>query len=292
MGSTNTKVTSGVKAQAAGITFDLYSLVNVKGGGELIDLMKDANKSRNYKELDRRIIEGVKPFLYNEGRGKIVDIREILAYRSCKASPEINFEMSDTEFIKANGYQTKEICWKLDKLGAVGETILHTCLLSSTASHADLAKRLLKHFPKLIKDMYLSDEYYGENVLHMAIVNEDPAMVKFLLDHEADIHQRCCGNFFLPEDQKVYKTHSWLHEWYDLPTDTNYYGYTYWGEYPIGFAACLGQEECVRLLVANGADPNLVDSNGNTVLHLLVIHDQKMRERAMTGKVCNIKSVL
>ena len=52
--------------------------------------------------------------------------------------------------------------------------------------------------------------------------------------------------------------------------------YTYWGEYPLGFAACLGQEECVRLLIAKGADPNIQDTNGNTVLHMLVVHDKKV----------------
>jgi len=29
--------------------------------------------------------------------------------------------------------------------------------------------------------------YIGENVLHMAIVNEDPDMVKFLLDRAAEV---------------------------------------------------------------------------------------------------------
>ena len=48
-------------------------------------------------------------------------------------------------------------------MGAVGETALHTCLLKSTSIHADLAKWLLKSFPKLINDIYISDEYYGEN---------------------------------------------------------------------------------------------------------------------------------
>ena len=52
--------------------------------------------------------------------------------------------------------------------------------------------------------------------------------------------------------------------------------YTYWGEYPLGFAACLNQEECVRLLVAKGADPNAQDTNGNTVLHMLVVRDKKV----------------
>ena len=30
--------------------------------------------------------------------------------------------------------------------------------------------------------MILPPRYYGENVLHMATTNEDPAMVKYLLD--------------------------------------------------------------------------------------------------------------
>jgi hypothetical protein len=50
----------------------------------------------------------------------------------------------------------------VDKIGAVGETALHLCLLNATSTHADLAKRLLKIFPNLIKDIYLSEEYYGK----------------------------------------------------------------------------------------------------------------------------------
>lgn len=50
--------------------------------------------------------------------------------------------------------------------------------------------------------------------------------------------------------------------------------YVYWGEYPLAFAACLGQEECYRLMLAKGANPNLQDTNGNTVLHMLVIYDK------------------
>jgi hypothetical protein len=42
----------------------------------------------------------------------------------------------------------------------------------------------------------------GESVLHIAIVNEEPAAVKFLLDAGVDFTQRCCGKFFSPEDQK------------------------------------------------------------------------------------------
>lgn len=46
--------------------------------------------------------------------------------------------------------------------GAVGETILHLCLLNATSLLADLAKRLLRFYPKLINDIYMSDEYYGK----------------------------------------------------------------------------------------------------------------------------------
>lgn len=36
-------------------------------------------------------------------------------------------------------------------------------MLHATAIHADLAKRLLRFYPNLINDIYISDEYYGES---------------------------------------------------------------------------------------------------------------------------------
>lgn len=50
--------------------------------------------------------------------------------------------------------------------------------------------------------------------------------------------------------------------------------YVYWGEYPLSFAACLGQEESYRLMLAKGANPDNQDTNGNTALHMLVIHNK------------------
>lgn len=36
----------------------------------------------------------------------------------------------------------------------------------------------------------------------MAIVHEDVRIVRLLLDHGANVHERCLGSFFLPDDQK------------------------------------------------------------------------------------------
>ncbi|KHJ94905.1 ankyrin repeat protein [Oesophagostomum dentatum] len=47
----------------------------------------------------------------------------------------------------------------------------------------------------------------------------------------------------------------------------------YWGELPLSFAACTNNQDCFRLLRAFKADPNMTDTNGNTVLHLTIIHD-------------------
>ena len=69
-------------------------------------------------------------------------------------------------------------CWLVECRGCVGETVFHVCFLMGTPVHMHLAKRLLKHFPLLLNDVYLSEEYYGENVLHMAAVAEDPSIVK------------------------------------------------------------------------------------------------------------------
>lgn len=87
----------------------------------------------------------------------------------------------------------------------------------------------------MINDYYLSDEYYGETVLHMAISNEDPATVKFLLDSGANVHQRCCGNFFTPEDQKNTRSDSLDHEWVDVALETNYEGWVAKHDVWLGF---------------------------------------------------------
>lgn len=80
---------------------------------------------------------------------------------------------------------------------------------------------------ELFNLIYMFNPYFiiGESALHFAIVNEDPAMVKFLLDHGADYHQRATGNFFNPDDQKESRTDSLEHEWVDLCEKTNFRGY-------------------------------------------------------------------
>ncbi len=55
--------------------------------------------------------------------------------------------------------QTKELCWKLDVVGPVGETILHIAMLKG---QNDIAKKLLNHFPKMVNDIYLGSEYFGK----------------------------------------------------------------------------------------------------------------------------------
>ena len=60
-----------------------------------------------------------------------------------------------------HGEEAKRVCWDLDLRGGVGEHILHICFLAGSAVHSALAKRLLRHFPRLVDDLYMGDEYYG-----------------------------------------------------------------------------------------------------------------------------------
>lgn len=64
----------------------------------------------------------------------------------------------------------------------------------------------------------------GLSPLHQAIINEDPAMVSFLLQHGANINQRCYGASFCPDDQKSSRTDSLEHEYVELSLKTSYTG--------------------------------------------------------------------
>ena len=104
-----------------------------------------------------------------------------------------------------------------------------------------VAKQLLKNYPSLLNDVYLSEEYYGENALHMACTAEDPSIVKWLLDEGADVHRRAYGSFFSCDDQKSYRRDAVEQEAVVVPRKTNFAGYVAWGEYPMNFAAVLSQ---------------------------------------------------
>ncbi len=169
------------------------------------------------------------------------------------------------------------MCFDLYKRGTYGETLLHLCFENGSSKvHMELAKRLIAAFPVMINDIYITEDYYGQSCLHMAVVNEDPYMVRYLLQHGANVHQRCVGKFFLPDDQKKMLDSSKA-EFPSVSKRTNYKGLCYFGEYPLTFAALLSQQECVRLLLAFGADINKQDSNANTVMHMLVINDNFVR---------------
>lgn len=73
-------VTKGIRQQAAG-AHPLYTLVDLKGGGQLVELMKFANRSKNYTKLDQAIRESVQPFVYNDGKGMAVPVSEIVRER-------------------------------------------------------------------------------------------------------------------------------------------------------------------------------------------------------------------
>ena len=70
MGIVHSDVTNNVKAQAdAGQETVAYKLIDVKGGGELIQLMKDSNLIQNKKKLDEEIRQKIFKYLYNDGKG-------------------------------------------------------------------------------------------------------------------------------------------------------------------------------------------------------------------------------
>ncbi|CAH1784043.1 unnamed protein product [Owenia fusiformis] len=261
------------KAQNAEMMDNLvYHYVNLAGGGKLVDAYIEYGESAAV----RMIVDEIEFYLYSHGKGYHIAKNDFARWKykmlnkvkgssivDTRTDAEVLAEFQEDEF---NKFHEHDACWDLNKRGAVGETALHLCFLKSNDSpvHLDIANILLKLYPKLALDIYEGEEYFGESCLHIAIVYGDVKSVLLLLKYGANVNQRATGRFFLPEDQKRK----------NKAKETNYNGYAYFGEYPLAFAACFGHEAIYDHLIHHGADPDLQDSFGNTVLHMLVIQNQ------------------
>ncbi|CAF1556272.1 unnamed protein product [Rotaria magnacalcarata] len=143
-----------------------------------------------------------------------------------------------------------------DARGPVGECPIHMLFLYGTETHLNMARYLIINFPYTITQIYNKEEYYGEIVLHIAIIKRNPTMVEWLLGEEhnkAYLEQQltsAASGVFFQEGRPCY-----------------------YGETPLAFACCTNQWNIAEILLKFGASMDVVDSNGNTVLHLLVIHN-------------------
>ncbi|CAL1532061.1 unnamed protein product [Lymnaea stagnalis] len=246
-----------------------YKFANLARGGSLIDAY---NEQGPLKVKSMAENEMSKFFYHEDGKAHTISREEFIAWqrRYMRRVAGLDDEKVSDEEILAdyeehhfNKVGPHEACWDLNKRGGVGETPFHLLYLMDSPVHFEVAKILLKMYPNLSLDVYEGEEYYGESALHIAIVVGDFDSVQLLVEAGAKVNQRATGRFFLPEDQKKGPSEN-----------TNYAGYAYYGEYPLAFAACLGNKDMYDYLLEHGADPNLQDSFGNTVLHMVVIADR------------------
>ena len=115
------------------------------------------------------------------------------------------------------------------------------------------------------RDDVLPGLYTGENVLHIAIVQQNVDMVKFLLCHPAVRAQqkrkllcaRAHGTFFMPEvvpcvtrfaRQSLGSSKTLTTEYNDVRMGDNDESRCYMGEYPYSFACCRGSTEIMDIL--------------------------------------------
>ncbi len=106
----------------------------------------------------------------------------------------------------------------------------------------------------------------GETPLHIAIMFDDMETISYIVEARGiNVNQRSVGGKFIGSFKDKENSKAIEKSEYD--------SLAYYGEYPLCFAACFASKEVYDYLIEKGADPNLKDSNGNTLLHVLVINN-------------------
>ncbi|KAM9364495.1 transient receptor potential cation channel subfamily V member 1-like isoform 2-T2 [Pholidichthys leucotaenia] len=139
-----------------------------------------------------------------------------------------------------------------------GKTALLKALLNLKDGKNDVVEVLLDiaekmgDLEKLINASYCDPYYNGQTALHVAIERRSFEHVKLLVQKGADVQAKANGKFFQRKAELGF----------------------YFGELPLSLAACTNQPDIVSFLIENPhrrTDLTDKDSQGNTVLHTLVI---------------------
>ncbi|XP_053678362.1 uncharacterized protein LOC128728743 [Anopheles nili] len=239
----------------------LYKMANYKRGGDLIDAFQIGGQ----KAVEQLIREQFGVFMYNKGRGQIINRAEYLRWKYMDNHEVIiPIEASLSPHDPLSKWVDHKACWQMQYRGLLGESLLHVLIICDTKIHTKLARILLRVFPEQATDVMEGEEYLGASALHLAIAYSNNELVGDLIDAGADVSQRATGRFFLPRDQQGLRP----------VKTTDYEGLAYLGEYPLAWAACCANESVYNLLLECGADPNAQDSFGNMILHMVVVCDK------------------
>ncbi|KAF7640482.1 ANK_REP_REGION domain-containing protein [Meloidogyne graminicola] len=238
----------------------IYKWVGIRTGGELITVYE--------KEGEEGVLsfaqEKIESSMYNDGQSpQLIKFNDYVRW---KKSVNIEFGIIDEkeDFNEAkSSFREHEAQWRLNKRGVEGETLIHLLLNREEPVCQEIARILVNKYPGLAKDIYLGEDMFGQSCLHLSIVHDDYDTVQLLLESGASVNARATGDFFMPED--------WEEK--DIKT-MDYQGYAYYGEYPLAFAACFENKDIYDLLIQYGANPDLQDMFGNTVLHMCVIKNK------------------
>ncbi|KAK6051114.1 hypothetical protein COOONC_11381 [Cooperia oncophora] len=184
----------------------LYLLVDEHAGGVLVPWIKYSRSTGDYSILEEYLDTAVKSYLYNGGKGKLVSISVLVKRRNKernaqlgalrrkkgrgKSGPNILDDINQDrlgadDFLKErfltalkilDGFSAcggqkvfkyRELVWDIEQRGRMGENLLHICLLHNTADMNELAKQIVNRFPKIVNDIFISEDYYGITLLRL-----------------------------------------------------------------------------------------------------------------------------